>query len=191
MLGKDLLFFRPRRFDNLFRRIRGMPFRQPGRHGSGLGADAPGLNDGPNTHIANDTTYGSVIVTGHGKGIKCVAETIEHEKHHIAIYEAYHDKIAASPTIDAAFRLCAESASEREPSRPAADAMTQGARACGPSRTARAAIAALRPRVYVRLTGEAQNRPSKDPVCRSISAPRRLGSRCRTGTECRLPEPSR
>jgi ECF sigma factor/WD domain, G-beta repeat len=36
--------------------------------------------------------------------------------------------------IDAAFRLCADAASEREPSRPAADALTQATRAGGPNR---------------------------------------------------------
>ena len=66
-----------------------------------LGPYAPGLNDGPDTLTATDATYGSIKVGGHGKGIKCVAETIEHEKHHIAIYEAYHKQIAATATIDA------------------------------------------------------------------------------------------
>jgi WD40 repeat protein/serine/threonine protein kinase len=38
--------------------------------------------------------------------------------------------------IDAAFRLCAESASELQPSRPAADGSTQGTRAAGPNHVA-------------------------------------------------------
>jgi hypothetical protein len=66
-----------------------------------LGRSAPGTNDGPSHCTATETGYGSVTVTGQGKGIKCVAETIEHELHHIAIYEAYHQQIAANPQLDA------------------------------------------------------------------------------------------
>jgi len=66
-----------------------------------LGRNAPEANDGPDDLAATDSAYGSVAVTGHGKGIKCVAETIEHELHHIAIYEAYHKQIAANRQLDA------------------------------------------------------------------------------------------
>ena len=65
-----------------------------------LGRNAPEANDGPDNLTATHSVYGSVTVTGHGKGIKCVAETIEHELHHIAIYEAYHRQIVGNPQLD-------------------------------------------------------------------------------------------
>jgi hypothetical protein len=66
-----------------------------------FGRNAPEANDGPDNLTATDSAYGSVAVTGHGNGIKCVAETIEHELHHLAIYEAYHGQIAGNPQLDA------------------------------------------------------------------------------------------
>jgi hypothetical protein len=51
-----------------------------------LGPLAPETNNGPET-FTSPTTYGSLTVTGSGKGIKCVAETAEHELHHLAIYD--------------------------------------------------------------------------------------------------------
>lgn len=50
-----------------------------------LGPMAPTINDGPHT-LSGSSTYGSVIVTGHGKGIECVAETVAHELHHLTLY---------------------------------------------------------------------------------------------------------
>jgi hypothetical protein len=52
-----------------------------------LGPDAPTTNTGPETYVGA-APYGSVTVTGTGKGIKCVAETITHELHHLTIYNA-------------------------------------------------------------------------------------------------------
>jgi len=43
--------------------------------------------------------YGSVTVTGSGTGILCVAETIEHELHHLDIYSNFHE-IGNDPDAD-------------------------------------------------------------------------------------------
>lgn len=51
-----------------------------------LGADA---NTGPETYTGV-APYGSLTVTGTGKGIQCVAETIQHERHHLEIYNQFH-----------------------------------------------------------------------------------------------------
>jgi hypothetical protein len=42
---------------------------------------------GPLTFNSGSAAFGSVAVSGHGKGIKCVAEVLEHERHHILIYK--------------------------------------------------------------------------------------------------------
>ena len=42
---------------------------------------------GPLTFNSGSAAFGSVAVSGHGKGIKCVAEVIEHERHHILMYK--------------------------------------------------------------------------------------------------------
>ena len=55
-------------------------------------------NSGPNRFSSLD--YGSITVTGKGKGIKCVAETLEHERHHIWIYDSFHAGIANASSPD-------------------------------------------------------------------------------------------
>jgi hypothetical protein len=66
-----------------------------------LCAPAAFTNDGPVTYIAlGNAGWGSQTVCGHGKGIKCVAEVLQHEGHHIALYKAFHDQIARDKTID-------------------------------------------------------------------------------------------
>jgi len=73
-----------------------------------LGPIAAGLNNGPETFNSLNT-YGSLTVTGDGKGIKCVAETAQHELHHITIYDDAAGKSdgdtdgvadASEPTLD-------------------------------------------------------------------------------------------
>ena len=64
-----------------------------------LGSMAAGTNDGPERYTSG-SGYGSVTVTGRGKGIKCVAETVEHEKHHLANFNAFHAAIVATPPVD-------------------------------------------------------------------------------------------
>lgn len=50
---------------------------------------APEKNTGPETFYGFPLlTYGTQVVTGQGKGIQCVAETVFHELHHIQIYAA-------------------------------------------------------------------------------------------------------
>jgi hypothetical protein len=51
-----------------------------------LGPLASGSNNGPET-FNSQNTYGVLTVTGHGKGIQCVAETAQHELNHIAIFD--------------------------------------------------------------------------------------------------------
>lgn len=60
---------------------------------------APMANSGPEVYKSG-ISYGSLTVTGVGKGIKCVAETIEHERHHILIYQSFHQAIAGDATLD-------------------------------------------------------------------------------------------
>jgi len=48
-----------------------------------LGRMAPEENDG--THTLK-STYGTITVTGQGRGIQCVAEIVAHELHHLALY---------------------------------------------------------------------------------------------------------
>jgi hypothetical protein len=59
-----------------------------------LGPDAAEINTGPETYNSGSTNYGSIVVTGQGKGIKCVAETIQHEQHHLDIYSSFNSRIA-------------------------------------------------------------------------------------------------
>jgi hypothetical protein len=61
-----------------------------------LGPDAPEINTGPETYNSGSTNFGSVVVTGQGKGIKCVAETIQHEQHHLDIYNSFNARIATA-----------------------------------------------------------------------------------------------
>jgi hypothetical protein len=56
-------------------------------------------NQGPITY-SGVGTWGSVIGCGNGRGIKKVAEVLEHERKHIAIYKAYAASIEARPSID-------------------------------------------------------------------------------------------
>jgi len=51
---------------------------------------AAGKNDGPEKFHKDDGTI--INTTGEGKGIKCVAEVIEHELHHIKIYKDNYGK---------------------------------------------------------------------------------------------------
>jgi hypothetical protein len=60
---------------------------------------APTANSGPEVYHSGNT-YGSLTVTGVGLGIKCVAETLEHERHHILIYQSFHNAIAANAKLD-------------------------------------------------------------------------------------------
>jgi hypothetical protein len=56
-------------------------------------------NQGPATYTGT-SAWGSVVGVGTGRGIKKVAEVLAHERKHIAIYQAYHARIEASPAID-------------------------------------------------------------------------------------------
>ena len=60
---------------------------------------APRRNCGPGTYTGF-AAYGSVTVTGQGAGIKCVAETIEHEKHHIWICNTYGATVSSDASTD-------------------------------------------------------------------------------------------
>lgn len=53
-----------------------------------LGPDAAARNTGPEIYYRKNSSE-SITVTGTGKGIKCVAETIKHEQSHIEIYKQY------------------------------------------------------------------------------------------------------
>ena len=50
-----------------------------------LGPLAPTTNSGPET-FTGSAPYGSVTVTGTGKGIQCVAETVAHEVYHLTLH---------------------------------------------------------------------------------------------------------
>jgi hypothetical protein len=50
-----------------------------------LGPLAAETNSGPET-FTGVAPYGSITVTGTGKGIKCVAETVTHEVHHLTLF---------------------------------------------------------------------------------------------------------
>ena len=54
-----------------------------------LGFLAAGNNLGPEV-FTNIYTHGVITVTGHGKGIQCVAELIQHEQCHIDTYNRFH-----------------------------------------------------------------------------------------------------
>jgi hypothetical protein len=45
-------------------------------------------NQGPVTYFGFPP-WGSVVGCGSGKGIKCVAEILQHERHHLALYDAF------------------------------------------------------------------------------------------------------
>ncbi len=61
-----------------------------------LGPYAAANNSGPETYNSGSPTYGSVTVTGQGKGIKCVAETVQHEQHHLDIYSSFNARISTA-----------------------------------------------------------------------------------------------
>jgi hypothetical protein len=63
-----------------------------------LGVKAPMTNSGP--EIYTSPTYGSYTVTGQGKGIQCVAETLQHERHHLFIYQAFGIIVGQKPPND-------------------------------------------------------------------------------------------
>ena len=58
---------------------------------------APEVNSGPEPYGVVGSTYGSLTVTGVGKGIQCVAETVYHEQHHIDLYTRYKDSFVFFP----------------------------------------------------------------------------------------------
>lgn len=60
-----------------------------------IGSLAPETNTGPET-FTGVAPYGSVTVTGTGKGIKCVAETVTHEVHHLTLFTT----LAGRPDAD-------------------------------------------------------------------------------------------
>ena len=55
-----------------------------------LGPRAAMVNSGPEPYESSLDGFGPVVVTGSGKGIQCVAETIQHEAHHLDIYDRFH-----------------------------------------------------------------------------------------------------
>jgi hypothetical protein len=57
-----------------------------------LGPLAADTNTGPET-FDSQNSYGSITVTGQGKGIQCVAETAEHELHHLIIFDDKQGKL--------------------------------------------------------------------------------------------------
>jgi len=57
-----------------------------------LGPLAADANSGPEVFNSQNTTYGSLIVTGQGEGTLCVAETVEHELYHLTIYQDVQSK---------------------------------------------------------------------------------------------------
>lgn len=64
-----------------------------------LGPDAPTTNTGPENYEAGRDGYGAITVTGSGKGIQCVAETVQHELHHLELYNKFHGQ-AEDPDED-------------------------------------------------------------------------------------------
>ncbi len=60
-----------------------------------LGPLAPETNSGPET-FTGVAPFGSITVTGTGKGIKCVAETVTHEVHHLTLFTT----LAGRPDAD-------------------------------------------------------------------------------------------
>ena len=57
-----------------------------------LGPEAGLENSGSKAYTSSIEDFGSVVVTGSGKGIQCVAETIQHEAHHLDIYNRFHEQ---------------------------------------------------------------------------------------------------
>nr|MCR5751006.1 hypothetical protein [Kiritimatiellia bacterium] len=57
-----------------------------------LGSIAADALAGPTNYTSSLPGYGSVTVEGHGKGIQCVAEVLQHEQHHIDIYNRFHEQ---------------------------------------------------------------------------------------------------
>jgi hypothetical protein len=64
-----------------------------------IGNDAAEINTGPETYTSRLAGFGSITTTGTGRGIKCVAETIQHEQHHLYLYKTYHGS-GADPDSD-------------------------------------------------------------------------------------------
>ena len=64
-----------------------------------IGIDAAEINTGPETYTSRLAGFGSITTTGTGRGIKCVAETIQHEQHHLYLYKTYHG-FGADPDSD-------------------------------------------------------------------------------------------
>ena len=54
-----------------------------------LGPEAGMNNSGSKAYTSSIEGFGSVVVTGSGKGIQCVAETIQHEAYHLDIYDRF------------------------------------------------------------------------------------------------------
>ena len=63
-----------------------------------LGRIAATTNNGPETYT-NSVTLATVMVTGNGKGIQCVAETIQHEWGHINIHRVAYDPTWQTPGV--------------------------------------------------------------------------------------------
>jgi hypothetical protein len=49
---------------------------------------APSTNTGHETYVKNDGVS-TITVTGQGKGIQCVAETVAHENNHLVIFNLF------------------------------------------------------------------------------------------------------
>ena len=64
-----------------------------------LGSESAMDNTGAKTYTSSIDGFGSVVVTGNGNGILCVAETIQHEAHHLDIYGRFH-KLGEDPDGD-------------------------------------------------------------------------------------------
>jgi hypothetical protein len=64
-----------------------------------IGIYAAEINTGPETYTSRLAGFGSITTTGTGRGIKCVAETIQHEQHHLYLYKTYHGS-GADPDSD-------------------------------------------------------------------------------------------
>ena len=56
-----------------------------------LGSKAAGTNLGPEIFTSQLAGFGPITATGQGKGIKCVAEVVFHEQHHLDIRDNYHN----------------------------------------------------------------------------------------------------
>jgi hypothetical protein len=58
-----------------------------------LGPLAADANNGPELFNSQNPAYGSITVTGQGRGTLCVAETAEHELYHLVIYQDAQGKL--------------------------------------------------------------------------------------------------